>query len=248
MEESGVPVYLPTSQAKAGGFRFSVFVTKVLLRPRSPPQVIPPSLLSRKPPRCTRDMHPKGAIRTLHLHLPEADIRRIKKKKSATIKPQFRGSERRRRPDCHETAGFCANALRDETGPPRSGARSEDSETFRSLPNLLRSSPAWRWGTSTCRGDGRAYLRHRGLGRGDGVLPGILARRLELGFLGPDPAVDVGGGFVGTRFAEALSWHRRELRRAWEGRVLAPTRHRRLSRQPWWGLSLHPSLVHAAGF
>lgn len=61
-------------------------------------------------------------------------------------------------------------------------------------------------------------------------------------------AVDVGGGFVGTRFAEALSWHRRELRRAWEGRVLAPTRHRRLSRQPWWGLSLHPSLVHAVGF
>lgn len=146
MEESGVPVYLPTSQAKAGGFRFSVFVTKVLLRPRSPPQVIPPSLLSRKPPRCTRDMHPKGAIRTLHLYLPEADIRRIKKKKSATIKAQFRGSERRRRPDCHETAGFCANALRDETGPPRSGARSEDSETFRSLPNLLRSSPAWCWG------------------------------------------------------------------------------------------------------
>lgn len=75
------------------------------------------------------------------------------------------------------------------------------------------------------------------------MLPGILARRLELGFLGPDPAVDVGGGFVGTRFAEALSWHHRELRRAWEGRVLAPTRHRRLSRQPWWGLSLHPSLV-----
>lgn len=175
-------------------------------------------------------------------------LEELKKKKSATIKPQFRGSERRRRPDCHETAGFCANALRDETGPPRSGAHSEDSETFRSLPNLLRSSPAWCWGTSTCRGDGRAYLRHRGLGQGDGVLPGILARRLELGFLGPDPAVDVGGGFVGTRFAEALSWHRRELRRAWEGRVLAPTRHRRLSRQPWWGLSLHPSLVHAAGF
>lgn len=214
------------------------------------PQVAPLLFPSRKPPRCTCHVHPKGAIRNLHLHLPEADISRIKKKKKAQPSshsvreldegrvwlsvPRLRVSSQtqrvRARPSAErreQRAGAGCGPLRPPPRPPNSAGVA--------------------LGSSVCRGDGRACLQHRGRAEATACPRASSVPAWSPGFLGPDPAGDVGGSFVGTRAAETWAWHLRELSRAWGGCVLVPARRGHLSAARR-ELSPRPSLVHTAGF